>query len=199
MSDHKSQLSNLFVALDALGPEIQRITGELRQLQQKSEDAFNSSLETAATAAEENLKKSVKETHEATRKQVATELRAKYLKELESALAEKAALERRYAAVTKRFETEKQELIGKVSQTEQAASKLHTDLHQTRAEKQELEKKLQDVSSKLSETEDIAARLQGELRRVQAENQGLETRLQQADLNRSQAEQAVARLLADSG
>src|SRR5437773_5808628 len=138
MSDLKTQSTNLFIAVDALGPEIQRIAGELRQLQKQSEEAFNSSLENAAIAAEENLKRAVKETQEATRKQVLTELRTKYLRELEAALAEKALLERRHGTVVRQFETDKQELQGKLSQAEQAIAKLQTGLHQARAAKDEV-------------------------------------------------------------
>src|SRR5262245_36017055 len=85
VSDQKSQLTNLFVALDALGPEIQRLATQLRQIQKQSEESFNARLDTAAATAEENLKKAVKAAENTTRNQVLTDLRAKYSKELESA------------------------------------------------------------------------------------------------------------------
>src|SRR5262245_30127603 len=102
--DQKTLMTNLFVALNALGPEIQRLATELRQLQQQSDEAFNASFEAAEITAEENLKQAIKEAQESARKQIVNDLRAKYLKELETALAENAMGERRHAAAVKQLE-----------------------------------------------------------------------------------------------
>src|SRR4030095_3764935 len=137
VSDHKNQAADLFVRFDALGPEIQRIAAELHLLQKQTEEAFNRNLKNAAVQAEENLRKAVRETEEATRKQVLTELRAKYLTELESALTEKTLLEQRHVSVVTQLKTENQELTAKLSDAEQAVITLYAELQQIKTRREE--------------------------------------------------------------
>src|SRR4030095_5135905 len=83
LSDHETELTKLFYSLDAVGPEIQRISGELKQFQTQSEEAFKRALDNAIAAAQEKLNKAVAAAEETTRNQVLAEIRRRYLKEIQ--------------------------------------------------------------------------------------------------------------------
>src|SRR5436190_18112838 len=163
VAEHKIESSDLFVRLNALGPEIQRIAAELHRLHTQTEEAFHRSLKSLAVEAEENLKKTVREREEATRKQVLTELRTKYLTELETALTEKNLLEQRHESVVRRLENENQELTAKLSDADQAVDGLRAGLHQIKTRREEDARALEDLAARFSASEETVVRLQREL------------------------------------
>src|SRR5262249_29164403 len=149
--------------------------------------------------AEENIKNAAKEAQEVTQKRVLTELRAKYGKELENALAAKALLERRHESIVRQLETDKQELGSKLGTAEEAIAKLQVNLQHTEEQKKSVVSAHEDVSRKLSASQETITDLESELRRKQTEKQGLEIRLQHVDAKRIEAEQAASRMLTHAG
>src|SRR5262249_23693061 len=133
--DEKARLETLPEIFATLSSEIERMSADVQSLETKCKQILQRSLTDAAVAVDDQLKKSVVAAEEAVRRQILTELRAKYGRELELALTEKALIERRLRAATQQFDQEKESWAAKLDETQQTATKLQVDLEQTRTER----------------------------------------------------------------
>ncbi|HYR42328.1 MAG TPA: hypothetical protein VER98_04865, partial [Terriglobia bacterium] len=122
--DDKGRLEDLPETFASVRVEIERVLTELHTLEAHFKEGFQQSLVAAALAVEDQLKEAVSAAEQMVGKQTLEGLRAKYVKELELALTEKAMIERRFQTATKKFEDEKQGLAAKLGETEQALAKL---------------------------------------------------------------------------
>src|SRR6516164_2141731 len=119
--DDKSRLERLPETFTPAAVEIDRMLAALRSLEGNFKDSFFRSLTNISIALERQLKDTVAAAEEAVRKQTHTELRAKYAKELEVALTEKAFIERQLQTAAKDFETQQQALATKLEEAQRAA------------------------------------------------------------------------------
>ena len=121
-------------------------------------------------------------------------LRAKYGKELELALAEKAVIERRLQSATKQFDEQNQVWVVKLSETERALAKVQTDASQIALDKKTLESRFQQLEAERSQAEVAVNRLQEDSRQIAAQKQELFTKLQQIAMTFSLTEKSAAEL-----
>lgn len=183
----------------ALRAEIERLLTELEALGAGLKQNFERSISTVAVAVEDQIKQAVRAAEHVARTQTQLELRTKYGKEFEMAMAETALMERRLQIANKQFEEQKRNTAAKLEETEQALSKSQADYRQMADELRELQDKLQQAAEKLSASEQSLAEAQAQARQLSAEKIEIETRLQQSEDKRIEAQQSVKRLLADTG
>src|SRR4051812_4688383 len=93
ISHDQSRLESLAAGFAALSSQIERMSAELRELGAGIDRQVQNSLSDAAAASDAHLQETVAAAEQAARKKVLTELRAKYLKELETAFSEKSQVE----------------------------------------------------------------------------------------------------------
>src|SRR5437870_7857295 len=126
----KDPLEHLPTTFSALRHEMERFAGFKQILLQ--------SLAEGALAAEDQLKSAVAAAEEAG-KQTLIELRAKYLKEVEIAVAERDIMEHRLQTATRQFEQRETSWAAKLAESEQGLSTLQDGFHQAQTEREQLE------------------------------------------------------------
>src|SRR5262249_43454574 len=126
------------------------------------------------------------------------ELRAKYVKELELAMTEKALLDRRLVTATAQAEQQKESSAAELGTVKSEVASLQTDLQQALVELIELDGTLRRTQEKSREAEQSLARLQAENRQVNSDKQDLESRLQQSETHGREVEDSVKELQAES-
>ena len=102
--DDKDQFESLMTTFASLRSEVERRSTELQTLESQFRQELQQYLADAAHTLEDQLKHEVTAAEQAARQQTLIELRAKYTKELELALTEKALIDRRPQTTTKQFE-----------------------------------------------------------------------------------------------
>src|SRR5690348_10811615 len=106
--DEKGRLETLPETFASLSAEIERMSTDLQSLEIDFKRRLQKALADAALAADGNLKQAVAAAEEAARKHILAELRAKYIRELELALTEKALVERQFRAAAEQFDQQKE-------------------------------------------------------------------------------------------
>ena len=163
------------------------------QLQQNIQQC----LANVAFAFDEQLKQAVSASEQVVRKQVLTELRARYGQELSLAQTERDRIAGRLQIATTKTEEAERDL-----------TKLQVEFQQIQIEKMDLEASLQCAQQsalKLSEAQQSLAELQTQAGQLAAEKLEIETKLQQTETSLlsdfqtrfSEAEQTTLRLRAD--
>ena len=197
--DEKSPPALRPEAFASVRAEIERMLTELHALGVGLKQNFEQSLSAVANAVEDQLKETISAAEQVVRKQTQLELRTKYGKEIELAMAETAMMDRRLQTANKEFDEQKRILATKLEEADDALGKLQADYRQTADQREELQEKLQQALLKLSTTEESLAEAQAEARQLIADKLEIETRLQQSEAKRIEAEQSAARLLMDTG
>src|SRR6266568_2055194 len=184
--DEKEQAAIPPETFAALHAEIARLLSELEALGAGLKQNFERSISTVAVAVEDQIKQAVRAAEHVARTQTQLELRTKYGKEFEMAMAETALMERRLQIANKQFEEQKRNTAAKLEETEQALSKSQADYRQMADELRELQDKLQQAAEKLSASEQSLAEAQAQT-----------PQLKEAQRRRSEVEEALIKLQAE--
>src|SRR5215831_1160764 len=114
--DNTRQLESLPQTLESLRSEVERMSTDLQNLQSRFQQSLQQAVTAVAAAADEQLKEAVTAAEQVVRKQLLSDLRTKYGRELELVLTEKERIERRLQAATKQFEEQMASRAAKLSE-----------------------------------------------------------------------------------
>src|SRR5262249_18829135 len=152
----------------ALRSEIDRVFAELHML----DGGFRQKLQQSLTEAVLNIEDQIQQAAAAdqvAQKTTISDLRAKYVRELEMAITEKGLFERRLSVATEQAEQQKESAAAELAKVKDEVANLQTDLQQALLELIELDGNLRRAQDKSAETEQNLTKLQSEHRQVTSE------------------------------